>query len=323
LLVGAEVPGPQPTDPVFELPDDLLFLACSGNTIEQTRGQLKQLEQRIAADDLDVELVLLSVGGNNSLFGTIGRTCLLPTDCTDLGAAWRENLATVEEDLKAFYEDLDEVVDAPVLVMPYPIPIADRSCDWSWLSSSEHDYLNAFTEELDQAVGRAAAAKGFFVVDTVPDALAGARICDRVDGKVVPAADAAVNFLAANSVFGTLEQSVSPTNWIHNSLHPNARGHERLHGAVLAWLAEHADELDEPAPSTSPLADRPAATFPTTGDACKGELREDLDACSWKEATSTTGVLLFGGLLVIAALGAGLYLVALNVVRLWRSLETP
>lgn len=309
LLMADRLPG--------GLPNELVFLACSGAKIGEVRDeQLPQLAALMADDGLDLEpkLVLLSVGGNDSLFGTIGRVCILPTDCTDLGRAWRENLPTVATALRELYPMVREVVgdDVPVVVVPYPIPLAETRCRYSALTTEEHRFLHGFTEQLDQVVAEAATDEDFWVVDTVPDALTGRRICDVRDP-----ADAAVNFLAANSVLGTLEQSLSPTNWFHNSLHPNASGHEILRGRILEWLVEHEQDLGGDPPDTSPLAGR-AIREVDVGDECEGKQTKNLDDCSWEWAASSMGGFLtwwYPGLLVAVA---GMFLIAVWAVSLWR-----
>jgi lysophospholipase L1-like esterase len=313
------------SDPLPQgLPDELVFLACSGAKISEVEEkQLPVLEDLIADDHLEVDLVLLSVGGNDSLFGTIGRVCLLPTDCTEIGTAWTANLTTVQERLDAFYPEVRRVVgDAPVVVVPYPIPLHPERCSYSALSDDEHAFLHAFTNQLDKVVSQAATDAGFFVLDTIPDSLQDRRLCDPPldPARGYDAADAAVNFLAANSVLGTLEQSLSPVNWFHNSLHPNRTGHELMRATVLEWLETH--DLSKPPPAESPLADREVEMPSDLGTDCQDKKASDLETCSWEWAgTSLRGFLLVWYPALLIAL-AGMSLVALKVVQLWRSISS-
>jgi hypothetical protein len=146
------------------------------------------------------------------------------------------------------------------------------------------------------------------VVDTVPGALEGLRLCD---GRP---ADAGVNFLAAHSVLGTLEQSVNPANWVHNSLHPNARGHEAMRAAVVAWIEEHPDPASWPA-ATAP----PAVAAGLSGDGpCVGS--GDVAGCTrdWM-ARESARLLLTDGFVLVPVLAGG-WLVALVLVGAWRAL---
>jgi hypothetical protein len=214
--------------------------------------------------------------------------------------------------LEATYSAIaDALPGVKVAVVPYPVPIAAHGCDWSAFSGREHRFLNRFTARLDATVTRAAAHQGFSVVDTMPGALIGLRLCDGRPG------DAGVNFLAANSVFGSLEQSVNPTNWVHNSLHPNARGHEAMRAALVAWLVAHPD-----LPAASPPPDDvAAATVDGSHSPCVAAA--DLDSCTkdWM-IRELARVLLTEGLLLLPVL-AGAWLVALQLLRMWRGVFGP
>jgi GDSL-like Lipase/Acylhydrolase family len=132
------------------IPTDLAFLACSGATATGVHEQLRTAERLRDRENLDVEFVLLSVGGNDALFGSVGRTCLMPGDCSELSEAWMENLQHVGTTLTRLYEDVRETFpDTPVLVVPYPIPVSDQSCEYSAFTDAEHQFLNDFATELN------------------------------------------------------------------------------------------------------------------------------------------------------------------------------
>jgi GDSL-like Lipase/Acylhydrolase family len=293
---------------VVEVPDRLAFRACSGARAHDIDVQVDELVAQLGPPDDDIAFVLLSVGGNDALFGTIGRACLLPVDCTVLEPAVLANLAGVEYELDGLYTRLeDRLGDVPVVVVPYPDPLAPHGCDESAFSAAEHEFLHRFAGELDATVTRAAARAGFPVVDTMATSLAGLRLCDG------PADEVGVNFIGANSVAGTLEQSLNPTHWVHNSLHPNARGHEAMRSALAAWLAG--------APDLRPVPEEPAASAPVAAQdraACLGRTGEDLSDCAnqWTSRHAAAYVLTRGWILVPALVGA--WLIALQLIRLWR-----
>ncbi|HEY7072664.1 MAG TPA: GDSL-type esterase/lipase family protein, partial [Acidimicrobiales bacterium] len=292
---------------VVDVPDKLAFLACSGAKTADIDPQVDQLVERLGPPDDDIAFVLLSVGGNDALFGTIGRACLLPVDCTVLEPAVLANLASVESSLDDLYARLaDRLGDVPVVVVPYPDPLAPHGCAESAFSDAEHEFLHSFAGSLDAVVSRSAARAGFPVVDTMPDALAGLRLCDG------PADEVGVNFLGANSVSGTLEQSLNPTRWVHNSLHPNARGHEAMRSALGAWLAGSPDLRPTPAePSAPTRVSSPDAT-------CAGHIGDALNDCAnqWTSRHAAAYVLTRGWILLPTLLGA--WLLALQLIRLWR-----
>ncbi|HLM64940.1 MAG TPA: GDSL-type esterase/lipase family protein [Acidimicrobiales bacterium] len=305
-----------------DVPSRLAFLACSGAKTAQVVGpevtgatQVGQLLDQLGPVDDDIAFVLVSVGGNDALFGTVSRACLLPIDCTGLAPAFRDSLATVGETLDTAYADLrKQIPGVPVLVVPYPIPIARERCDSSVFSADEHRFLHDFARGLDQTVAASAKRAGFQVVDTMPGALDGLQLCaDRAEG----AGDVGVNFLAANSVSGTIEQSLNPTNWVHNSLHPNARGHEAMRSALVAWLDRHRDLRPPGAMEDIPPRVAPAAV---TGSPCRGQTGDALDDCAtdWT-ARETARYLLTRGWLGLPAL-VGAWLVGLQLVRLWSAI---
>jgi lysophospholipase L1-like esterase len=302
------------------VPDRLAFLACSGAKIHQVvrpdgagTTQVAKLLDQIGPADEDIEFVLVSMGGNDALFGAVGQACLLPIDCTDLAPAFRDNLASVGERLDAAYADLrDQLPGVPVLVVPYPVPVYPERCDESVFSPAEHRFLHDFSQQLNDTVAASAGRAGFHVVDTMPRALDGLQLCDP------DAEDVGVNFLAANSVLGTVEQSLNPTNWVHNSLHPNSRGHEAMRSALVTWLDRHPN-IGPPGP---PQAARPQAApaIERGSSPCLGQRRAALDACAqdWAAQKAARYLLRSGWLVVPALLGA--WLVALQLVRLWWSI---
>jgi lysophospholipase L1-like esterase len=306
-----------------DIPEHLAFQACSGATADEVGRlddaetadgvdadnptQLDDLLDTVDADDVD--LVAVMVGGNDSLFGTIARSCLLPIDCTPLEQAWRDNLRSVGQTLDDLYDQIrSSLPDARVVVVPYPVPITEDRvrCGYSAFSRDEHKLLYNFTLALNATVTAAAERADFEVVDTMPTAFRNTqlRLCDAGAG------DVGVNFLAANSVTGTIEQSVDPRNWIHNSMHPNARGHEAMRGAFVSWI-EGGDEPEPFGPPDSPESTR---------NACVNTFGDELDQCTkdWIGQKTSQKLLTKGWFVLPAVVGA--WFLALGLVGLGRFL---
>lgn len=311
LLVTEDIPE------LSNLPKKLVHLACSGAKISEIDSQLERYEEIQAEDGFnDPEFVMLSVGGNDALFGSIGRTCVIVTNCTPLASAWTENLAGVGARLKALYEGVAEIFSGvPILVVPYPIPISETRCDYSAFSQAEHETLNKFTWDLNETIRMASRDANVHFVEDMVGALDGFRLCD--GGK--DPADVGVNFLAANSVFGTLEQSANPLNWVHNSLHPNALGHELMLAALVVWLVENKDDLGT-VKTTEPLE------FDGTlagGEECRES--KNLEACTFEFLLKRTArSLLSWGAPALLLIALGSWMIALPLLafgrRCWASL---
>ena len=241
--------------------DNVVFVACSGadgidihtdpsGPDRNGPSQLDLYQQRAAETAGAPRLVLVSVGGNDAGFGDIGQACAFPGDCSEIGPRWLSALAqTMIDEVRPAYEAIARAFpDVPVLVVPYPVPVTEESCEWSLLTDGEHRFLAGFVAELNAVLRAEAARIGFHFADDVPGAFerANLRICDDDPGQV------GMNFFAANPVAGVVEQSVNPRNWIHNSFHPNERGHDELRKTIGAWIRGHpgvgsrAERVDQP-----------------------------------------------------------------------------
>jgi lysophospholipase L1-like esterase len=195
------------------------------------------------------KMVFVTIGANDAGFGGIGQTCVEPGNCAQIGQVFLNELAGVgTTSLLPAYDQIRKEFGgkAPIVVVPYAVPISDKTCRYSPLSADEHKFLNAYAFELDRMIERDAKAEGFYYVSNMPDALRGERICD------VSPRKAGVNFVAANPVDGTAEETIDPSNWFHNSLHPNARGHVLLAAAVTAWINGHGNTALQPSPASPP-----------------------------------------------------------------------
>ena len=252
------------TDP--GLPDHLAFVACSGaraldiyqraqqpgDPIGRPEGglnQLAHLDWLQTEARHEVRLVIVSIGGNDALFGDIAQACMAPGDCTEIGARWLDRLAVITPRLHGTYQRIRNYFgpSVPVLVVPYPIPLSPAKCPSSLLTEREHVFLYGFAVELNRVLERAAADAGLYYLAEMADVFATRklRICDDSAGRI------GINFLAMNAVSGLVEQSLNPQNWLHNSLHPNERGHQAMADVLQEWLTRRPDPAvpTDPAPA--------------------------------------------------------------------------
>lgn len=269
--------------------DSVAFLACSGadtNNVRHQRpllledekpskqgnepgtqlDQVNLLKQKLGVKDLEPSLVVISLGGNNAGFSTIGAMCIAPGDCSDEAKLWEETLDQVSRELTATYKEVRAAFrTAPVLVTAYPLPIYAPGgnvvkCEQAALSKKDLQFINTFLPKLNATVKEAALKEeGFFFLDKMAYALANAhlQLCDPDnDGRP------GVNFIGLRSVGGVAEQRFNPQNWYHNSLHPNARGHAAMLEVFQEWRAGElkADpavvEVEKPPDATKePLCD--------------------------------------------------------------------
>ena len=148
-----------------------------------------------------------------------------------------DGLQSVEPKLDQSYADIKAVVgnDVPVVVTGYPIPITESGpCADVLLTEHERRFVVTFVKELNQVVRSAATRAGFDYIDTMEDSLvnANSRLCEQRN-------PVGMNFIGFNPKAGSLWDSLKPTNWIHNSLHPNEIGHAAMAEAAKKWFADH------------------------------------------------------------------------------------
>lgn len=254
--------------------DGLVFLACSGartyNVRHDVRGaetpeprpqtgegrtQLDEYAARQAASGFVPGLVVINIGGNDAGFSTIGKACAVPGSCDteDMRNWFTDELPQVEKELQSTFGQVREVfaeTDTPIAVTAYPDPIylaegETEPCDDLALSGGDVRFIKDFLTKLNLAVEAAATANGFAFIPQTGQAfaLAGIQLCDPVNGS-----RPGVNFVGLRSVSGLADQRFNPANWIHNSFHPNERGHAALLRAFDTWWAETGSLLKKPAP---------------------------------------------------------------------------
>jgi lysophospholipase L1-like esterase len=308
------------------LPDDLVFLACSGaessEIYEDRPGRPSQLTQLATvlegSSGVTVDLVVLSLGGNNAGFGSIVQSCLAPGNCAELGPALLANLREIEDDVRNAYRAVREALPGvPVVVVPYPIPFSERRvCDYTPFRDEEHRFVHVFVEALDDVLQQQAEEVGFHFADGVRQAFGTEyRLCDGSTDEV------GVNFVDINGVFGTLEHSANPLNWVHNSMHPNDLGHELMQAALSPTLRVVLATPD--APATIAMDSDDAALQEILAKyadgPCHGLTDDDLQDCANDWTLEQTSSFLLKSLPVVILLIGGAWLLALQVIRWWRT----
>jgi GDSL-like Lipase/Acylhydrolase family len=325
-----------------ELVDRLGFFACSGAVGRdlwqrpQYAGEppggepATQLEQLsvLMESGAQVPLVVVSIGGNDASFADVGITCVAPGNCVARGARWLDQLQEVAERLDTAYGEIRRVVsdDVPVLAVPYPQPInADRTgCGYSLLEPQEHKFLNGFVRQLNGVVRKAAREHGFYYLAQMEQAMESARmrICDNGSNQD----GLGVNFVAISDTEGLIDQLANPFGWLHNSLHPNERGHGQMTRVLAGWMESHpapeglSDEAGSEVYGVATLQDVMGPTF--SGSYC-GQPGFDADRCARSDlAWTVTEVSRFlrGILGPAAVMVLGAWLVSLALLTAVRPL---
>lgn len=204
------------------------------------------------------KLVILSLGGNDAGFSQIGQACVAPGDCSQQQDLFLGNLRLVQSALLKTYQSVRNALPGiPVVVVPYPQPLYDTtSCGAIALTGNERTFIRKFLISLDQVIRWDAAQAHFYYMSQMENALAGQhlQLCDPQNQ-----GGYGVNFVSPESVGGLPDQRFDPLNWLHDSFHPNERGHQAMLDAFAAWLTQHPDLqlLTTDAPG-DPAASEPA-----------------------------------------------------------------
>ncbi|MGI9594659.1 MAG: GDSL-type esterase/lipase family protein [Acidimicrobiales bacterium] len=238
-----------------ELGMGLDFYACSGavtrNIIrdgepqmqssgDETFGALVQLAN-LPDDRSNIELALVSIGGNDAAFSQIASGCLLPGTCDELRELWLGNVENIGPSIQQVYRELkEELPGVPIVAMPYPLMVKEEGCAWSRFDSREHEFLFEFVAVLNEQVRASAAQAGVNFFEEGLFAFEGEQICDGESPD-----DTVMNFLSLQPTEGDLLERINPQKWIHGSMHPKPVGHrrtaDRLAPFVEALLASKAD----------------------------------------------------------------------------------
>ena len=228
-------------------------------------GSLPQLSNTFPTAKPD--LVLISIGGNDALFGEVGKGCAFPGTCTDLGPDFSNNLSRVGPAVADALRHVSATFpDSPIVVVPYPQMLADKGCNRVPFDGPEMTYLHGFLHDLDATIAAA--------VKTVTDedsqrhityfsegeaAYAGQELCAPTQTRVP------LNTIKlAPTEAGTVVERMMPTNWTHISFHPTAAGHELMAAALENWIPTHVAGFG---PDTAEVASPPTDDTPTVQDA--------------------------------------------------------
>ena len=248
--------------------DGTVFLACSGAKSANIRSmnppgsdlpgvyaqqgegstQLAHYQELAETEQFTPELVVLSIGGNDAGFSTIGVMCLVPGNCADKASWWTGGLAEVRRSLDETYAQVREAFPkTPVVVTAYPDPIYRgkgdlapatvndqlRKCTQVALRPEERAFVAGFLEKLNETVQDVAREHHFYFLGEMKDSLkdAGLQLCDPANNE-----RPGLNFIGLRSVSGLAEQRFNPANWSHNSLHPNERGHQAMLETFERWV---------------------------------------------------------------------------------------
>ena len=324
--------------------DHVALLACSGAKASELYGaaqgvdehtareaedgadptrlnQLVHLARLEAIGPMDITLLLVSIGGNDVGFSTIGTACVAPGDCSQLRKQFFRELDALRPKLDAAYFEIAKAVNGrfPVAVVPYPIPLTREACSSVWLTASEHEFLVDFTTQLDVVVQQESAKYGFSFVAPMVNALGSGpakkgqlRLCDHSSLSKV-----GVNFIGLRSVFGRTEQRLNPANWVHNSLHPNEAGHLAMASTLGHWLSS---TTLTPPPKVATTAVRPLVPPAQVLRPCD-VARVDPEGCDtnisrWTAAQVTD--LVWANLVAVLAILLGCWLWSVAIVRVWR-----
>lgn len=221
---------------------DVLTTAQYPKSPTEIFGGGPQIE--ILEETRDVDLVLLSIGGNDAGFSTIGEACAARlASCLSRKDEWLSNLDAVEAKLVEVYRAVRAAAPgARVFVVNYPNPLAEEYCQFlPTIDRKEYVFLREeFIPALNGHVAAAAAQAGVAVID-IQDAFASRRICE------VAPRDAGANIVA-----------LSRTGH-RGSFHPNEGGHAliaRVVGRIVVevWLESSPDLKPELVPSAEPAA---------------------------------------------------------------------
>lgn len=123
----------------------------------------------------------------------------------------------------------------PIVIVPYPQPVADTvSCGSLAMSFKEREFVRNFLDDLDQQIANAAFQAHFYYLTEMHDAMIrpneNLQLCGTGKDR------AGINFVDLQPVNGLAGQRFNPGHWLHNSLHPNERGHRAMAAVLNQWV---------------------------------------------------------------------------------------
>ncbi|MFN0026725.1 MAG: SGNH/GDSL hydrolase family protein [Acidimicrobiales bacterium] len=216
------------------------------------------------------ELLLVTIGGNDALFGSVGKGCVLPGSCKDLENTFTGNLAGVETAVvKALVAVRDHYPTVPIVLVPYPLMLFDDEdgCASAPLDSREFPFIRGFVIALNTTVAAAVDKANHQLEDRSPPRLPvkffadgqaayeGHELCN----PAAPEQDPSINVINLAPTEGaSLAERLLPSNWTHNSFHPTETGHRLMANKLEQWLNAEIPTLTGTAPGPTVTAAKPA-----------------------------------------------------------------
>ncbi len=243
---------------------DLKFAACSGATTKNvlTVGQEPDSPPTIYGAEPQIsilasatkdDIVTIGIGGNDAGFAKIVQTCL-QSNCSAKQAKWLSDISTVQIRLTETYRAIRNRAAATIFAVTYPNPLGTKNCVLG-LSRDEWDFLRLrFIPSLNVAVRAAARDAGVNLID-LETSYEGFRLCE------VKTSAAALNIISVSLT----SSGTSVGDFLHNSFHPNARGHLLASRVVFdaITLTTGNPPPATPPPESVPPAPPPPATIPS------------------------------------------------------------
>jgi lysophospholipase L1-like esterase len=212
------------------------FWACSGanvhdmtNVNQENRGEIAQLD-RIAppgSSDPGVDLVTVTIGGNDAQFKDVSLACVASRIVSILGSCrtnWRAAVAASIDRLRATLPPLYRAIrarapSARIIVLAYPNPfpkvLPQLSRCRSWVAPADLRWLSRTAAALNEVIRSAAHSSRAGVTYLSPSGFDGHDVC------------------SPEPWFNGL--GLLPSH-LRYSVHPNAFGQRRLAEIVLAAL---------------------------------------------------------------------------------------
>ena len=260
----------QPVAPTPQMPN-------SPDDVAGGQTQLDALGDPRLVDDPDsIDLVVVSIGGNDTGFSPIVKACLLPTNCAEQRDLFMAKAEALELDLAATYREIDELTgDAVVVVVPYPEYITPQPCD-RLASGEEFEFVVAFIDALNGTIARAARRANVLVADT-SGAFEGHSQCSP---------DPSANLVSLTPASGASFLSrLNPGNWVSGSMHPKEAGHEAQADLLVPLasdlLEQCGPEPDACRPNCPAVGALPTAANDATGNEADRMIRpHTVDVCA-------------------------------------------
>ncbi len=186
--------------------------------------QLANLDRFTTSQIESIDVVLVSIGGNDVGFSTIVKACLLPRDCDERRQDWFANVKQLRPQLVTTYEAIKaKVPNTPIIAMPYPEVTGSTACGLG-LQDAEHRFVVEFIRRLNNQIRSATQEAGIHFFDEGIYVFGENGLC---------ASEPATNHLDLSPPEGHWLARYSPGSWVHGSMHPNPLGHSLTAEAVV------------------------------------------------------------------------------------------